>query len=255
MKKIVALILTLTMLMSCGFILPVSAAEAETDGGFSITGFLASQENVDAFKEAISNYDPNKMPAPDTENIDELLASGQLDNCSMLGITIDFLYNSTKTLQWGNLYERDSDGNIIYYGENGVEVPPSEGGQPKLAITKGDIALAKANLNMYLRRVLSTNYSGDNLFTDEIATLLTNMLGKMFYPNYVEQTVTFPGTQRVTEDEFYKTIVQKSGFGDLLQSNWCDQPKVDFTPVLVLFGLSLDDILDSEYFIENRKRK
>ena len=245
-KKIISLILTMTLLLSCAFVMPVSAADEE-DGGFGVIDILGGQEGVDEFKNALNNYDPNKKPPDDTENIDELLASGALDNCSMLGVSIDFLYNSTDPINWGSLYELDEEGNVLFFDKNGVQVPQSAGGVPKLAVTKQDITLAKANLNLYLRRVITKNYSGTKLLTSEVATALTNMLGNMFYPNYNNQVIEFKGTQGVSEDEFYRIIVEKSGLGSLIQQNWCNQPSVNFKPVLVLFGISLSNILESEY--------
>ena len=43
-------------------------------------------------------------------------------------------------------FELDENGNVLYFDENGVEVPASAGGQPRIAITKGDLALANAHV-------------------------------------------------------------------------------------------------------------
>lgn len=249
MKKMLSLLLAVTMLVTCVFSFNVSAADAAEEGGFGfkLSEFMASDESISAFKDAINNYDPDKMPADDVEDIEGLIKSGAIDNCSMLGITVDFLYNSKKEIEWPRLYELDENGNVLYFDENGVEVPASAGGQPRIAITKGDLALANANLNVYLKRLISNNYSGVALFTEENATALTNILGRLFYPGYKDQTVKFPGTQSISEKEFYKLIVDKSGFGELLDSNWVKVPWMQFKPILPLFGLNPDDVFESEY--------
>lgn len=249
MKKMLSLLLAVTMLVTCVFSFNVSAADAAEEGGFGfkLSEFMASDESISAFKDAINNYDPDKMPAPDVEDIEGLIKSGAINNCNMLGVTVDFLYNSTNDLEWARLYELDENGNVIYTDENGVEIPPSAGGQPKLAITKGDLALANANLNVYLKRLISNAYGGQALFTEENATALTNILGRLFYPNYEDQTIKFPGTQTISEKDFYKLIIEKSEFGTLLNSNWCQVPRMQFKPVLALFGLNPDDVFESEY--------
>ncbi len=250
MKKMLSIILVLSMILSCAVPAFAATSDAATEGGFSfsLTDLVANEDSINAFKDAINNYNPENMPVPDSADINELLNSGALDNCNMMGISIDFLYNSTKEFAWGSLYELDKNGNIIFYDENGVQVPQSEGGQPKLAVSKGDLSLANANLNMYLRRIVNKLYAGVDLYTAENATKLTNIIGGLFYPDYNNQVITFSGTQSISEDDFYKTVVEKSGLGALIQTNWCDTvPAINFKPFLTLFGLSLSDVLDSEY--------
>lgn len=227
MKKLISILLALTLLMGTFMCTPVYAADEENaegeDSGI-IDDLLGDITNMENFQNAVINSSSGFVfPEGSEADVNEMIAQGLIEG-EMLGISVDFLYNGTGELYWKNV-----------------------------TVSKDDISLAKANLNTYLKRVLNEKYGGLKLFTMEgnaasiYATKIANFLGHMFYPNFTDVTIQFSGIETIREDEFYGTIVEKSGFGDVLQYNWCNQGRIDFRPILQTWGLSLDKILKSEY--------
>ena len=161
-------------------------------------------------------------------DVDQMITDGKIGG-QMLGISVDYLYNSTEQLYWKDV-----------------------------AISKDDLTIASANINTYLKRIVREKYGDNKLYSMEkneygvptasyYATKIANFLGNLFYPDFVGVTIEFEGTETVSEDAFYSAIVRQSGFGDLLQNNWCNQGIVDFRPMLETWGLLSENILASEY--------
>lgn len=220
MKKTISLILTVVMLCSCFFSFSVSAEENSL-----LDGILSDITNMENFENAVINSTSGfEFPEEGDMEIDQMISEGLITG-EMLGLSVDFLYNSKSDLLWKDV-----------------------------SVTKDDVALASANLNAYLKRVLYNKYGGFNLYSMKnnaasvYATKIANFLGNMFYPNFEEVTIQFKGTETVTEDEFYGEIVSKSGFGNVLQYNWCNQGSFDFRPMIETWGLSTDKVLKSEYY-------
>ena len=177
----------------------------------------------------------NVSAATYADDIDALYNEGKLSGVDTafksttgdeMATALNSLYNSTNTLVWDSL-----------------------------DVTKGDLALACGNANIYLKRLLNQKYAGGKLFLDEnadgYATSISHFLYKMFYifnatDELQARNVVFEGSQAVPEEDFYQQIAIVSGFADLLQSNWCDA-NVDFVALVELFGLSKQDILASDY--------
>ncbi len=225
MKKFISLLLALSMVLSCMFF-TVSAEGAvvlEEDSS-TIDDILNDVTNMENFENAIINASSGFVfPEDGDMEIDEMIA-GNLIQGEMLGITVDFLYNSSYDLFWKDV-----------------------------TVSKDDIALAKGNLNSYLKRVLNDKYGGFKLYSMENnaasihATKIANFLGNLFYPDFKPVTIQFQGNETISEDMFYGEIVKMSGFGDLLHYNWCNQGRVDFRPLLEIWGLSLENVLNSEF--------
>ncbi len=220
MKKTLSFILVAVMLMSSFFCFNVSAEE-----GSALDGILSDITNMENFENAIINSTSGfEFPEEGDMEVDQMISEGLITG-EMLGISVDFLYNSNAGLLWKDV-----------------------------SVSKDDIALASANLNTYLKRVLYNKYGGFNLYTMKnnaasvYATKIANFLGNMFYPDFEEVTIQFYGTETISEDEFYGEIVKKSGFGDVLQYNWCNQGRFDFRPVIETWGLSTEKVLKSEYY-------
>lgn len=219
MKKTLSLILASVMILSCVFSFNVSA-----EGG-ALDGILSDITNMENFENAILNSTSGfEFPAEGDLEVDQMIAEGLITG-EMLGISVDFLYNSKSDLMWKDV-----------------------------SVSKDDVALASANLNTYLKRVFYDKYGGFNLYTMKdnaasvYATKIANFLGNMFYPDFEEVTIQFYGTETISEDEFYGEIVKKSGFGDVLQYNWCNQGRFDFRPMIETWGLSTGKVLNSEYY-------
>lgn len=219
MKKTISLILALAMILSCFF-----SFNASAEGG-ALDGILSDITNMENFENAIINSTSGfEFPEEGDMEVDQMISEGLITG-EMLGISVDFLYNSKSDLMWKDV-----------------------------SVSKDDVALASANLNTYLKRVLYNKYGGFNLYSMKdnaasvYATKIANFLGNMFYPDFEEVTIQFYGTETVTEDEFYSEVVKKSGFGDVLQHNWCNQGRFDFRPMIETWGLSTESVLKSEYY-------
>lgn len=222
MKKMISVILALIMVFSCFSVLPVLAADgnAVTDGGFTL-GDLIDQEE---FSKALNNFKPMDVPAEDYTDIDAILnasdsvAYNKFINESMFGLSVDFLYNDTTELQWRNVN-----------------------------ISKDDLALGSANINVYLKRVINQYYGGSKLYTAENATKIANFIGHLLFPNYRDVTIVFPGTTAVNIEDFYGKIVDSCGLSNLVQKNWCDKPSLNIKPLMSVLGVNHNNMLPSEY--------
>ncbi len=227
MKKVISTLIAVIMIVgcfTCGLI-------ANAEEGSMLDDILNNAANMENFQNAVlgGGIGFDYSAKEEYYDIDSMIQDGKIGG-QMLGISVDYLYNSTETLYWKDV-----------------------------AISKDDVTLAYANINSYLKRIMKEKYGDYKLFSMEkneygiprasyYATTIANFLGNLFYPDFVDVTISFEGTETVSEDDFYSAIVRQSGFGELLQSNWCDQGIVDFRPMLETWGLVSENILDSEYF-------
>jgi len=223
MKKIISIILVMIMLAGC-FTFAVSAEGSELDD------IINNAANMENFQNSVigGGVGFDYSAVEEYYDIDRMIADGKIGG-EMLGISLDYLYNSKEPLYWKDV-----------------------------AVSKNDLTLAAGNINAYLMRIVKERYGNFELYSMEIgehgvpkasyyATTIANFLGNLFYPNFVDVTITFEGTKYVEEDAFYAAIVRQSGFGELLQNNWCNQGDVDFRPFIETWGLSNGDVLASEY--------
>lgn len=246
MKKIISIVLTLSMLLSFMCFTQAGAVDSAVQGGFNIdstgdeSGLDGALENFNPDLISISADDVFKLLNEGKFNGIETLFSWSAENSkfsSEVEYVIDFLYNSSYELMWATQVT----------GEDGFGI-------------KGDIALSLANANVHLRRILNQKYGGQNLFlksnnpsvkdVDDYATAIASFIYNLLYPTngeYKKIEIEFPGTQTVSDDTFYGTIVEKSGLDDVLQHNWCNQPYVNFKTVLNVIGVDLDNVLASEF--------
>lgn len=213
MKKLLAVLLSLVMLVS-SFTVAVSAE----------TGSIADMVGDVDFEEALKNFNADGMELPE-EYLDEkyqydmeaLLQSGALNELNLFGLTVDFLYNSSDDLFWSTL-----------------------------SIKKSDLALAEANLNMYLMRVLRNHFGEEKLYTAANAQAVSNFVGHLINEDFIDVNVVY-NKEPVTEETFYRTVADFSGLDEVIQYNWCDQPRINFKPLMYTLGVSLGDLLDSDF--------
>ncbi|MBQ8028760.1 MAG: hypothetical protein IJ262_05080 [Clostridia bacterium] len=210
MKKTLSVILACLMLLSSFGVLS-SAEESLID---KITG------SVD-FDDALSNFDQNGTIIPDeylengTADVEALLESGAINELNFLGITVDFLYNSTDALAWN-----------------------------KVTVDKADLTLAKANLNLFLSDVFESVYGEEGstkLYTAENATAFVNFIGKLLNPNFTEVKLT--GNGYSSENDFYTAIAQLSGLKTIIDNYWCKNYAINYSPLLYVIGFDFDDEL------------
>lgn len=226
MKKILSLILAIIMTLVC-FTGVFSASAAE---GSKVDEIIGDMTNMESFQNAILGgnlgFDFSEEDQVDINN----MINNSLIDAEMFGISINDLYSGSAVLNWSNL-----------------------------PISKGDLALAIANVNSYLLRIFKEKFGDGKILSNEMsrhgttyasyyATTIANFLGNLFYPDFEEVKIEFEGTKlQVSEEDFYAEIVRQSGFGLLIDTNWCEKAKVDFRPFMETFGLTSDKILPSEY--------
>ena len=213
MKKFIALLLSLVMILSSFAV----SASAETGS----IGDLVDDIN---FEEALKDFNADGMELPEDyldENyqydMEALLQSGALNNMNLFGLTVDFLYNSSEDLFWATL-----------------------------SVQKSDLAIARGNLNMYLMRVLKNHFGGNKLYTAKNAETLINFIGHLINEDFTDTNVVF-NSEPVSEAVFYKTVVDFSGLDVVIQHNWCDNPNMNFKPLMYALGVSLGNLLERDF--------
>ncbi len=226
MKRIISTLLAMIMIMGC-FTCGLTALAGE---GSKLDDILNDASNMQNFQNSILGggvgFDYSAKDA--YYDVDKMIEDGKVGG-QMLGMSVDNLYNGTEPLYWKDV-----------------------------SVSKDDLTIASANINAYLKRILKEKYGNFKLFSMEknqygiphasyYATKIANFLGNLFYPDFVDVTISFEGTETVAEDDFYAAIVRQSGFAELLQNNWCNQGSVDFRPMLETWGLVSENILESEY--------
>ena len=213
MKKFIALLLSLVMILSSFAV----SASAETGS----IGDLVDDIN---FEEALKDFNADGMELPEDyldENyqydMEALLQSGALNNMNLFGLTVDFLYNSSEDLFWATL-----------------------------SVQKSDLAIARGNLNMYLMRVLKNHFGGNKLYTAKNAETLINFIGHLINEDFTDTNVVF-NSEPVSEAVFYKTVADFSGLDVVIQHNWCDNPNMNFKPLMYALGVSLGNLLERDF--------
>lgn len=149
-------------------------------------------------------------------------------NTLVYGYSVDDLYNGTGPVDWSML-----DVSYVADGQN-------------VRLDKGSFALAKADVNSYLKRILNHLFAGERMFTEYYATKLTNFVGNIINPDYVNKEVKFPSSENPNEDDFFEIVSDESGLSALIQANWCDRG-VNFKSFLNVFGVAVEGIPDNRF--------
>ena len=228
MKKVISTVLALVMIFSC-FTCGLTVS-AEEEGGSLLDGIINDATNLENFQNAVlgGGVGFDYKAKNEYYDVDQMITDGKIGG-QMLGISVDFLYNSNEPLYWKDI-----------------------------VISKDDLTIASGNINTYLKRIIREKYGDGKLYSMEknelgipyasyYATNIANFLGNLFYPDFEEVTINFEGTKTVEEDTFYAAIVRQSGFAELLQLNWCNQGYIDFRPALETWGLLSGNLVASEY--------
>ncbi|MBR3815945.1 MAG: hypothetical protein IKJ27_04390 [Clostridia bacterium] len=225
MKKILSIFVAVIMMFSC-FTGVFSAFAAD---GSKIEDIIGDMTNMENFQNALIGSDVGfDYSADGQEDIIDMIENGMISG-EVYGMSIDEFYTGTSPINWSSL-----------------------------PIDKGDLALAIANVNNYIMRILKEKVGGFNLYSMQMsrhgmsyasyyATSIANFLGNLFYPDFEDVVINFDGYEQISEDEFYTQIVRQSGFGVLLDNNWCDQGRFDIRPLMETLGLLSDNVLESEY--------
>lgn len=236
MKKTLSLLLSLVMLLSCFSVLPVSAAES---GG--LADMIYTEESISASAAALRHFKVNNLPA-NIESLEELKNSADWSRVNLMGMGLDFLYSAGGSLLWSEL--------DIYKKENGQLVYGPDKLPVKL-ISKDDISLAFTNLGIYLQRVFYNKYGGLNMYSVENAVAMANMIGNIFYPDFVDLDVAnykdYFTNEVPSANEFFRGVTTLSGLDRLINQNWVTRGKSFSEPVVTMLGGNYITFLDEYY--------
>lgn len=178
MKKILCLVLSVVMALSC----------------FTAVAFAAEE-----------------MP----DDIAQLVDNGTLAGYEYYGLPLDMLYTSTDELNWA-----------------------------KLDISWNDLSLMRGNMNNYLSRVFEKRFSRTNLYNGKYATKICNFIGHLFFPGYVDKTITF-NYDFAQIDEFYEAICLQSGLTQHFTENICpkwNEMRFNYAPLLTDLGANVNGL-------------
>lgn len=257
MKKILCLVLSLTLLLSS---LGISAfaddGNDKMNFNFDLNELITDSINEVDFKKALENYNfngdiPDDCKTPEGQyDIEKLVTSGTASNVYMFGLSIDFLYNSDEKLLWAKLPAcEDPYCTECKKSFKADSVPdkkcPDCGKALKINTIYNDMALACGNLNFCLKKIFNKYYEGNKLYTEENATKICNIIGHLLFTNYTDQNIGFD-IPLVEDNEdnvnlFYDTIAEKSGLKELIQRNWCNVPSLNYKPLLYTLGVNFED--------------
>lgn len=225
MKKIISLILSVFMVLSCFCVFTVGALDAN-----DIADTIYSEESVNASKTALGNLKIKNLPDNFTCNIRDLESwtDGNPDNdVDLLGMDLDFLYNGKGAYVWGFL-------DVFLTDANGEKILVD--GNPVLKISADDVSLAVTNLNIYLQRMFYNKYGTLELYTVENAISITNFIGGMLNPGFSKlNPANFKdlfNNKVPTSNEFYNTISTLSGLDKIITYNWIGKGNNYIQPVI-----------------------
>lgn len=215
MKKALCLLLSLSMIFTTSFTLAISATAIDLSG-------LGLEENYD-----VSGFEFDSFGDGDYAlDLEELLGDEEaLKSTSILGYNLYDYYEGLDNFNWAQV---DSE----------------------LGYT--DYLLAKANLNTYLKRALTTLIGDDNLYTVEYALLMTNFIGDLLDPNfeditYADDLRTIFTTEKVSSDVFYATVADLSGLSKIFEYNIISSGKtLNYTTFFASLGMDFEDITDEQ---------
>ncbi|MCM1545327.1 MAG: hypothetical protein NC110_08530, partial [Ruminococcus sp.] len=156
-----------------------------------------------------------------------------------LGLTYNFLYNSTSALLWvPKSYVADPDDPDKMILKTGI-----------YDVSKNDFMLALGDINNYLKRLMDKMYGGDKLYTAQNAAAIINIVGKLITPGFKEidakdLNINF---EVAGEKGFFNMIADRSGLARTIKYNWIGQA-ADFKPLMEVLGASFESIIiDREY--------
>lgn len=238
MKKIISLFLALTMLFSCATAFNVSAIEAG-----DIADMIYTEESVAASAAALSHFVVEGLPVQFSGSLEEFKKSEHWDDINLMGITLDFLYNSIDPLIWAKL-------DVFQKDENGKKVTGPDG-YPIALITADDVSLMFTNISLYLQNMFYKKYGGLNLYTVENAVSLANVIGNVFYPDFKNLNVNdykgYFSNETPSTNEFFRAVTRLSGLDVILNQNWVPKHKVYCEDVVNALGGGYMDFFDEYY--------
>lgn len=187
------------------------------------------------------------------------------------GTYASYYTTSTKQLEVlgfpvGDLYNKPDSSflwkNLTAHPENAL---PKEG-VIFSDITKADVSLMLADVNMFALKILKSLYSDYRFYTDENAVKCINLIGNIFYNDfrgyskgskvfserdylYTEEVAPGVIVSYADEDVFFQKVADFSGLSDLIQNNWVGvgEARAQYRELISLIGVPNGTLLESDY--------
>ncbi len=175
---------------------------------------------------------------------------------TVLGMPLGSIFGQREPFLWDNLTAHPKD----YPNPDPTKIITD--------ISKSDINLLVANINMLMLRMLKSIYTGYRFFTDENAVSLINIIGNILDPDFkavsgrvftdkeYDRIVTVTdssGNSRelgsADEEIFFERVSDLSGLSATIQANWIDYgaTRSNYKVLTKLLGVSDGVLLESEY--------
>lgn len=235
MKKTLSFLLALIMLVSCFGVPSVFAAEEDE---------TYTEQEVYAAAEAMKYFKVTGLPEGGfAEDIDDLKKTELWNKINLLGMNLDFLYNSNETVVWSRLdvYKKDASGNLVL----------DELGAPIAMVDKGKIALNLSCINVYTKDLFYSLYGGLKLYTVDNAIAMANALGKTFYRDFESLSADnfrgLFGNETPSAKVFFEAVVTLSKLDVIVQENWCSRGRAFCEPVVNALGGEFVDMYSEHY--------
>lgn len=157
-----------------------------------------------------------------------LISSGVINNANLFGFTVKDLYHSSTHLEWNKIHYAVDDGE----------------GNSTIINDYTTFTLAKAYTNKYLTKVFENRFGTQgsvDLFTLSNLITITNFIGNLVNPNYINLTPSAVDVPYTSDKDFYTSVVTLSGLRDIIANNWCNRQDLNYKAVLTLLGFDYDD--------------
>lgn len=201
------------------------------------------------YTEKYSPYNWSNLIVNMVSNDDHILST---KNNNITSCSYKQMYDACAEVLNGNIYdypEKSLDKEIFAYISE-YKCTTSDGVEHYnycVSIKKTEISLARGNINLYLKRVISNYWGGGKFYTKENLLTLTNFIGLLLNPKFnVYTEIPSIDNIKMDADDFFGKLAELSGLSDILEINWCKQPNVNFLPLIGALGVDTDDLLERE---------
>ena len=241
MKKVLSLFLACLMILSSFGVTGLAAEE----GGSVLDDLLApinfnavivpsDNSKFNGFKFASPNGNPAYSGTLSAGNsygyteVPELISSGVINKADLFGFTVEELYKKTTGIDWLKIQKSTLD----------------DAGMPVLLNDYSSFTLARAYTNKYLTRAFTNRFGKQgsmDLFTLSNFITITNFIGRVIDPYYVDLTPSSVDVPYKSEKDFYNSVVEKSGLREAMENNWCNSRTLNYRAILDVLGFDYED--------------
>ena len=243
MKKILSVLLAAAMVLST-FAFAVSAESGLGSILDSLGQGVDFTKSFDLPKYDDFNGVKYNYTAADGENKSGILADGgnieemislmeenpanPFNNAKLFKLSVDFLYNNKGVLDW-----------------NSVPVVKDDGmGGYLLLNQKSDFSMMRTYFNMVLTEKFVARFGEEgsvDLYTLDNFVTITNFIGHIVNPNYVDIKKNEVKCAYTSAKDFYTNVTEFSGLRERIAQAWCNDPNLQYPQLLDVLGFNSND--------------